>query len=180
MEDGERREDASMRAPTEEVEERKEALGRARTSPPVKKYKSTKNTRPLPLMVRSLHQRKERSDSAGGRGPRDHPHLAIDYGFLEAKNPNGLVDEGSNPSITGAEAKYGLTLVTAVRALQLHGLRSVSRTGWMAWATREAEQPPRRGQRGHREEAHQNPEEQHGVKPEENDRPVSPTDTTDH
>ena len=40
--------------------------------------------------------------------------------------------------------------------------------------------PLRRGQREHREGPHQNPAEQHGVKSEDNVRPVSPTDTVDH
>ena len=50
----------------------------------------------------------------GSRGPRDHPHLAIDYGFLKANNPDDPEDQGSNPILTGAEAKYGLTLAMAV------------------------------------------------------------------
>ena len=45
----------------------------------------------------------------GRRGPRDHPHLAIDYGFLNASNPDDPADQESNP-----EAKCGLTLAMAV------------------------------------------------------------------
>ena len=53
--------------------------------------------------------------SAGGRrGPIDHPHLAFDYGFLEANNPDDPADQGSNPILIGAEAKYGLTLAMEV------------------------------------------------------------------
>ena len=50
----------------------------------------------------------------GGRGPSDHPHLAIDDGFLKANNPNDPADQGSKPILTGAEAKCGLTLAMAV------------------------------------------------------------------
>ena len=61
---------------------------------------------------------RERNDhhrSGGGRRePRDHPHLAIDYGFLKANNPDDLADQVSNPILAGAEAKYGLTLAIAV------------------------------------------------------------------
>ena len=53
--------------------------------------------------------------SGGGRrGPRDHPHLAIDYGFLKANIFDDLADQGSNPILTGAEVKYALTLAMAV------------------------------------------------------------------
>ena len=53
--------------------------------------------------------------SEGGRkGPGDHPHLAIDFGFLKADNPDDLADQGSNPILIGAEAKYGRTLAMAV------------------------------------------------------------------
>ena len=40
--------------------------------------------------------------------------LAIDYGFLKANNPDDPADQGSNPILIGAEAKYGLTLAMAV------------------------------------------------------------------
>ena len=53
--------------------------------------------------------------SGGGRrGPWDHPHIAIDYGFLKANNPDDPADQGSNPILMGAEAKDGLTLAMAV------------------------------------------------------------------
>ena len=53
--------------------------------------------------------------SGGGRkGPRDHPHLAMDNGLLKANNPDDLVEQESNPILIGAEAKYGLTLAMAV------------------------------------------------------------------
>ena len=51
----------------------------------------------------------------GRRGPGDHPDLAIDNGFIKTDNPDDPADqEGSNPILTGAEAKHGLTLSTAV------------------------------------------------------------------
>ena len=40
-----------------------------------------------------------------GEGPRDHPHLAIDYGFLKANNPDDPADQGSNLIVIGAEVK---------------------------------------------------------------------------
>ena len=50
--------------------------------------------------------------SGGGRrGPRDHPHLANDCGFLKANNPDDLE---SNLTLIGAEAEFGLTLARAV------------------------------------------------------------------
>ena len=48
------------------------------------------------------------------KGPRDHPHLAIDYGFLKANNVDDPADQESNPILMGAEAKHGLTLAIAV------------------------------------------------------------------
>ena len=50
----------------------------------------------------------------GRRGPRDHPHFAIDYGFLKANNANDPADQESNPILVGAEAKFGLSLAVAV------------------------------------------------------------------
>ena len=50
----------------------------------------------------------------GRRRPRDHPHHAIDYGFLKATNRADPADNRSNPILKGAEAKYGLTLAMAV------------------------------------------------------------------
>ena len=65
---------------------------------------------------------RERNDphrSGGGRsGPRYHLHLAIDYGFLKANNPYDPADQGSNPILMGAEAKYGLTLAIAKRVAE--------------------------------------------------------------
>ena len=52
--------------------------------------------------------------SGGGRGTRDHPHLAMDNGFLKASNHDDPADQGSNPILIGAEAKYGLALAMAV------------------------------------------------------------------
>ena len=73
------------------------------------------------------------------RGPRDHPHLAIDYGFLKANNPDDPADQGSNPILTGDEAKCGRTLSRwqfRERVLLHHGLRSVWRIGWIVWAAK--------------------------------------------
>ena len=68
--------------------------------------------------MRSLRQRKGEEcphrSGGGRRGPTDYPHLAIDYAFLKANNPNDPADQGSNPILIGAEAKYGLTLAMAV------------------------------------------------------------------
>ena len=53
--------------------------------------------------------------SGGGRkGPRDHPRLASDCGFLKANDPDDPSDQGSNPTFTGAGMKYGLTVTMAV------------------------------------------------------------------
>ena len=41
-------------------------------------------------------------------------HLAIDHGFLKANNLDDPADQESNPILTGAEAKYELTLAMAV------------------------------------------------------------------
>ena len=38
----------------------------------------------------------------------------MDYGFLEANNPDDPADQASNPVLIGAETKYGLTLAMAV------------------------------------------------------------------
>ena len=43
-----------------------------------------------------------------------NPLRAIDYGFLKTNYPDDPADQGSNPILTGAEAKYGLTLAMAV------------------------------------------------------------------
>ena len=59
----------------------------------------------------------ERNDlhrSGGGRrGPRDHPHFAIDKGFLKANNPVDPADQESNPILIGVEAKYAVALAIA-------------------------------------------------------------------
>ena len=72
--------------------------------------------------------------SGGGRrGPRDHPHLTIDYGFLEANNPDDLADQESNPILIEAEAKYVCSLWRwqfRERPMLHHGLRSVWRIGF--------------------------------------------------
>ena len=57
---------------------------------------------------------RQRKSEGGRRGPRDRPHLALDYGFLTASNHDDPADQGSNPILIGAEAKYGLTLAMAV------------------------------------------------------------------
>ena len=61
---------------------------------------------------------RERNDlhrsGRGRKGPSDHPHLAIAYGFLKANNPDDPADQGSNLILLGAEAMYGLTLAMAV------------------------------------------------------------------
>ena len=70
----------------------------------------------------------------------DHPHLAVDYGFLKANHPDAvgatssgrleadvrrMADQGSNSILVRAEAKYGLTLKMTVpgRAMLHHDWR---------------------------------------------------------
>ena len=43
----------------------------------------------------------------------DHPHFAIDYGFLKANNTDDPADQGSNPILIGG-GEVGLTLAMAV------------------------------------------------------------------
>ena len=88
--------------------------------------------------VRGRGRNDPHRSGGGGRGPRDHPHLAIDFGFLKVNNPDDPADQGSNPILIGAEAKYGLTLAMAVpgRAMLHHGLRSVWRIGWIGWTVK--------------------------------------------
>ena len=107
MEDGEGGEDESMQEGTEEG---RTPLFRKKREPALEPGSAGahEDSHPLPLLVRSLRQRK------GRRGPRDHPHFAIDYGFLKANNTDDPADQGSNPILIGAEAKYGLTLAMAV------------------------------------------------------------------
>ena len=129
LEDGEGGEDESMQEGAEE--------GRR---PTFRKSESQPSSQEV-LLYRSwcAHcvRGRERNDphrSGGGRrGPSDHPHLAIDYGFLKANNPDDPADQGSNPILIGAEAKYGLTL-----AMLHHGLRSVWRIGWIGWAVKQS------------------------------------------
>ena len=64
--------------------------------------------------VRGRGRNDPHRSGGGRRGPRDHPHFAIDYGFLKANNLDDLADQESNPILIGAEAKYGLTLAMAV------------------------------------------------------------------
>ena len=64
--------------------------------------------------VRGTGRNDPHRSGGGRRGPRDHPHLAIDYGFLKTTNPDDLADQGGNSILIGAEAKYGLTLAMGV------------------------------------------------------------------
>ena len=81
--------------------------------------------------VRGRGRNDPHRSGGGRRGPTDHPHLAIDYAFLKANNPNDPADQESNPILIGASAKYGLTLAMAVpgkgnaEPWLHHGLRSV-------------------------------------------------------
>ena len=68
------------------------------------------DSRPLPLLVRSLRQRKVGGMIPTGQEEED----AIACGFLKANNPDDPADQESNPILIGAEAKYGLTLVMSV------------------------------------------------------------------
>ena len=64
--------------------------------------------------VRERGEMISRRSGGGRRGPSDHPHFAIDYGFLKANNPDDPAGQESNPLLIGAEAKHGLTLAMAV------------------------------------------------------------------
>ena len=93
---------------------------RARISPGARKCRSKHMETHIPCRSWCAHcvRGRERNDphrSGGGRrGPRDHPHFAIDYGFLKANNPDDPADQRSNPILIGAWAKYGLTLAMEV------------------------------------------------------------------
>ena len=72
--------------------------------------------------VRGRGRNDHHRSGGGRRGPRDHPHLATDYGFLKANSADDPADQGSNPILIGAEAKNGLTPWIAKRVAD-----------WLAW-----------------------------------------------
>ena len=135
LEDGEGGEDESMQEGAEEG--RRPTFRKSENQPSSKEVQEHMKTH---IHYRSWcahcvrgRVRNDPHRSAGGRrGPTDHPHLAIDSGFLKANNPDDPADQGSNPILKGAEAKYGLTLAMAVpgKGSAHHGLRSVWRIGW--------------------------------------------------
>ena len=74
-----------------------------------------------------------------GEDHSDHPHLAIDCGFLKANNPDDPADQGSNPTLIWTEAKYGRTLAMAVsREGQCCTMDCEARggIGWIGWAVK--------------------------------------------
>ena len=117
MEDDEGGEDGSMQEGAEEG--RRPIFRKSENQPSSQEVHEHMKTR-IPYRSWCAHcvRGRGRNDphrSGGGRGgPSDHPHLAIDNGFLKANNPDEPADQGSNPILTGAEAKYGLTLAMAV------------------------------------------------------------------
>ena len=109
MEDGEGGEDESVQ---EGAEEGRRPMFRKSENPPSSQdipYRSW-----CAHCVRGRGRNDPHRSGGGRRGPRDHPHLATDYGFLKANNSDDPADQESNPILTGAEAKYGLTLAMAV------------------------------------------------------------------
>ena len=117
MEDGEGGEDESMQEGAEEGS--RPMFRKGENQPSSQEFQEHMPTH-IPYRSWCAHsvRGRGRSDphrSGGGRrGPSDHSHLAIDYGFLKANNPDDPADQESNPILIGAEAKYGLTLAMAV------------------------------------------------------------------
>ena len=117
MEDGEGGEDESMQEVAEEG--RRTPFMKSENQPWSQEVQEHMKTH-IPYSswcahcVRGRGRNVPRRSGGGRRGPRDHPHLLIDYGFLKANNPDEWAEPGSNPILTGAEAKYGLTLAMAV------------------------------------------------------------------
>ena len=117
MEDGEGGEDESMQ---DEAEEGRRPLFRKSENQPSSQDVQGLMKTHIPHRSKCAHcvRGRERNDlhRSGGerRRPADHPHLAIAYAFLKANNPDDPADQGSNPILIGAEAKYGLTLAMAV------------------------------------------------------------------
>ena len=114
MEDGEGGGDESVQ---DEAEEWRRPLFRKSENQPSSQevQEHMKTHSPYHSCCAHCVRRRGRNDPhRSRRGPREHPHLAIDYGFLKANDPDDPADQGSNPILTGSEAKYGLTLAMAV------------------------------------------------------------------
>ena len=113
MEDGEGGEDESMQEGAEEG--RRPLFRKSENQPSSQEVQEHMKTH-IPYRswcahcVRGRVRNNPHKSGGGSRGPRDHPHLAIDYGFLKANNPDDPADHGSNPILIG----YGLTLAMAV------------------------------------------------------------------
>ena len=91
------------------------------------------------LCVRGRERNDPHRSGGGRKGPRDHPHLAIDYGFLKASNPEDPADQESKPILIGAEAKYGLTVTMAVPVKGNAALWIAKRvTGWIVRAVKQS------------------------------------------
>ena len=108
MEDGEGREDESMQ---DEAEEGRRHLFRKSENQPSSQEAQEHMKTHIPYRswcahcVRGRGRNDPHRSGGGRRGPGDHPHLAIEYGFLKANNPDDPADQGSNPILIGAEAK---------------------------------------------------------------------------
>ena len=100
MEDGEGGEDESMQEGAEEG--RRPMFRKSENQPSSQEVQEHMKTH-IPYRSWCAHcvRGRERNDphrSGGGRrGPSDHPHLAIDYGFLKANNPDDPADHGEQP-----------------------------------------------------------------------------------
>ena len=123
MEDGEGREgegeDESLQEPREESREGRRCLFRKNDNQPSGQELQEHMKTHIPYRSWCPHcirgrMRNEPPQVEERRGPRDHPHLESDFGFLKANNPDDLADQGSNPILIGAEAKCGLTLAVTV------------------------------------------------------------------
>ena len=134
MKDGEGGEDEPMQ---EAIEEGRTPLFRKSENQPLSQEVQEHMKTHIPYRswcahcVRGMVRNDPHRSGGGRRGPRDHPHFAIDNGFLKAKNTDDPADQGSNRILRGAEAKYGLTLGNAAP-----WIAKLWRIGWIAWAVK--------------------------------------------
>ena len=109
MEDGEGGEDESMQ---EGREGRRPMFRKSENQPSSQEVQEHMKTH-IPCRswcahcVRGRGTNDPHRSGGGRRGPSDHPHLAIDYAFLKANNPD---DPADHSILIGADSKYGLTL----------------------------------------------------------------------
>ena len=98
MQDGEMEEDESMRAAQEEAERRRPLFRMSKNGPSSQEVQEHMKTHCSTAHgVFTVSEEKERNvphRSVGGRrGPMDHLHLAVDYGFPKANKPDDLEDQ---------------------------------------------------------------------------------------